>query len=275
MGGKSVSDKANSLQRSFPFSSGELLARGLAALGFPAEDGIRVLPEIPKAEKNGDISMCVRGINSIIPLVNRYIKELELFNAVFDLVGAETGSEEGRADLVVRHILDSLAPWKEILATLAGLSARQDVVSNGATVSFEIADAGSGAGFPGIPLAIVFPEIKFTLVERMSKRCAFLENCTAVLGLKNVTILNTEVEKAPANAFDIVVFRAFRPLDQAMIRTLLRLPRAGGKLAAWKARREKIEEEMMAIAGDVHGYTVLPLAVPFLDHEERHLVLIN
>lgn len=189
----------------FPLPSAELLEKGLETLGFGADDFVYR-------------TVGIRGSRSIVPLVRAYIRELELFNAVFDLVGAEPGTEQGRSDLVVRHILDSLAPWKEI-AELAWREMGNGRESAGAGVSgdfaeLRVADAGSGAGFPGIPLAIAFPGISFTLVERMSKRCAFLENCKAMLGLKNVTVLNSEVEKAPAGLFDIVVFRAFRPLDR-------------------------------------------------------------
>jgi len=253
MGGKSGSGKNGVPSVAFPFPPDELLAKGLAALGFPSEDG----PFAAASPALAALPPRVRGIGSIIPLVNRYVKELELFNAVFDLVGAET-----RSDLIVRHILDSLAPWKEIASALADMK--------DAPV---LADAGSGAGFPGIPLAIVFPELRFTLIERMSKRCAFLENCTAILGLKNVTVLNSEVEKAPAGVYDLVAFRAFRPLDRQMVNTLLKLTVPGGMLAAYKAKKDKIDEEMNAIQTEVAGWTVLPLSVPFLDHEERHLVL--
>jgi 16S rRNA (guanine527-N7)-methyltransferase len=254
-GGKKASDPVVA----FPHPAPVLLEKGLETLGFP----------------EGDVSVdsgIVRGRAASIPLFNRYIRELELFNAVFDLVGAETGSEQGRSDLVVRHILDSLSPWKEIAALAKSFAPSAPV---------EIADVGSGAGFPGIPLAIVFPDFHFTLVERMSKRCAFLENCVAMLALKNVTVLNSEVEKAPAGAFDIVVFRAFRPLDREMTRSLLALTREpkdgapAGKLAAWKARRDKIEIEMNAIADEVDGWRVAEAPVPFLDHEERHLVITS
>lgn len=253
MSGKSGSGKSGVPSVAFPFPPDELLAKGLASLGFPAVDG----PFIAGSRAPAAQPLRVRGTGSIIPMVNRYVKELELFNAVFDLVGAET-----RSDLIVRHILDSLAPWKEIALALADMKAAP-----------VLADAGSGAGFPGIPLAIVFPDLPFTLIERMSKRCAFLENCTAILGLKNVTVLNSEVEKAPAGVFDLVVFRAFRPLDREMVQTLLKLTVPGGMLAAYKAKKDRIEEEMSAIQTEVAGWSVLPLCVPFLDHEERHLVL--
>jgi len=254
---------ANNAERIvFPFPSGELLSKGLEALGFPSDDGLYR-------------TVGIRGTKTINLLVSKYLKELELFNAVFDLVGAETGTEQGRSDLVVRHILDSLAPWKEIasLIDLGGDRAEPGQV-------FEIADAGSGAGFPGIPLAIIFPEVHFTLVERMSKRCAFLENCKAILGLKNVLVLNCEVENSPALFFDIVVFRAFRPLDREMTQTLLRMLKpgsevmSGGRLAAWKARKDKIDTEMANIVDVVKSFECIRLEVPFLTHEERHLIVI-
>jgi 16S rRNA (guanine527-N7)-methyltransferase len=269
----------------FPLPSGELLAEGLSRLGFLERD-------------SEFLGVPVRGRESIVPLAHKYLRELELFNSVFDLVATEVGTERGRQGLVVRHILDSLAPWKEIASLIArvdGATARatDDAGDNGILLASnektpraaEIADVGSGAGFPGIPLAIAFPSARFTLVERMSKRCAFLENCAAILGVKNVNVLNAEVEKAPAGAYDVVAFRAFRPLERDMVRALKRLlkpakPSAdgetailGGSLAAWKARRDKIELEMTAIAGELLSWKAIPTPVPFLEHEERNLVI--
>ncbi len=257
MAGKGDSIKTGIPSLAFPYTHSELLEKGLAALGFETEETTGIGPAR------------VRGIPSIISLVTLYLKELVLFNAVFDLVGAETNSEQGLCDLVVRHILDSLAPWKEIATALTEPGAAEKTGS----ARLHVADAGSGAGFPGIPLAIIFPEIQFTLIERMSRRCSFLENCAAILGLKNVLVVNSEVEKAERHSFDLVVFRAFRPLDRTMIRTLLALTRSGGMLAAYKAKREKIIEEMAAVEAEVSGWKMIRLFVPFLEHEERHLVL--
>lgn len=267
MGKKAEAGKAGSPVYVFPYAFDELLERGLRQLAFPDEECV---------------IQCVRvrGIGEVISLVTSYVKELALFNAMFDLVGADTGSDQGKADLIVRHILDSLAPWKKMVEEL---SVRQANSADGnifggrcaETKSTEVADAGSGAGFPGIPLAIIFPDLHFTLIERMSKRCSFLENCRAILNLKNVSVLNSEVEHAPKGAYDLVVFRAFRPLDHAMVSTLLSMIREGGKLAAYKAKKEKIAEEMAAIKDIVYGWEVTGLHVPFLEHEERNLVFIS
>ena len=134
---------------------------------------------------------------------------------------------------------------------------------------------------PGIPLAAAFlcsdsnPNVKFQLVERMQKRCSFLENCCALLDLKNVEIKNLEAEKVPVDSFDIITFRAFRPLDEKMTKTLLRMVKSGGVLCAYKAKLENIKEEMNGIKNLVSEYEVVPLTVPGLEDSERNIVLIH
>lgn len=201
-------------------------------------------------------------IPSIQEKLEGYIRELMLFNSAYDLVGADN-----KEQIVVNHILDSLSAWKYI-HELA-----QEREAGGKQV--QIADIGSGGGLPGIPLALALPHIHFTLVERMSKRCAFLENSVAILNLKNVTVTNSQVEQIPTNTFHVATFRAFRPLDKKMIKTLLRVIKPAGFLAAYKGKTEAINTEMEAIADIVPYYTVQPLTVPFLEERQRHLVVIQ
>lgn len=220
-------------------SSSSLLKDGLLALHFSSE-------EIPVVQEK----------------LEGYIRELMLFNAAYDLVGADNQDQ-----IIVNHILDSLSAWKYIQEmALERQAGGQQVL---------IADIGSGGGLPGIPLAIALPQFQFVLVERMSKRCAFLENCAAVLGLRNVRVENLQAEQVEASSFDIATFRAFRPLDKKMIRTLLRTIKTDGILAAYKAKLESIETEMAGIASIVPEYTIKPLGVPFLEDHQRHLVLIQ
>ena len=190
-----------------------------------------------------------------------YMKELLLFNAAYDLVGADN-----EKDIIIHHLLDSLAGVHHIEKLF---SEQQD------TITPEIADIGSGGGLPGIPLALALPHIHFTLVERMSKRCAFLENSVAILNLKNVTVINSQVEQIPENSFHIATFRAFRPLDKKMIKTLLRVIKPAGFLAAYKGKTEAINTEMETIADIVPNYATYPLTVPFLEERQRHLVVIQ
>lgn len=197
-----------------------------------------------------------------------YIKELKLFNSAYNLVNTDDHDE-----IVVRHILDSLsaAAYIEQLASSASMPEK----------TITIGDIGSGGGLPGIPLAAALSQYKFVLVERMSKRCAFLENCCAILGLKNVHVLNSEAERVTPESIDVAVFRAFRPLDKKMIKTLLSLLSPQGTLAAYKAKKEKITQEMNAISDIVSKYEVKELYVPGLtdtnssEERERNLVIIR
>lgn len=214
----------------------ELLQNGLKEFGFLDD-------EIP--------SLCQK--------MESYIKELILFNSAYNLTNTSDHDE-----LVTRHILDSLSAAQNIKKIAEKIG--PDV---------KIADIGSGGGLPGIPLAAAFPQFNFFLVERMAKRCAFLENCAAILGLKNVTVWNKEAEKVPAESFDISVFRAFRPLDEKMIKTLLSLTKTGGFLAAYKAKSENIKTEMDAINKIVPEYNVEKLFVPGLEDSERNLVIVK
>ena len=158
------------------------------------------------------------------------------------------------------------------------MSAQKILVSLISDTKCKIADIGSGGGLPGIPLALSLRDYNITLVERMSKRCAFLENCTAILKLNNVSVENLEAEKVPSNSFDIIVFRAFRPLDKKMIKTLAKMVKPNGYILAYKAKIEKIQEEMDAIKDLVTEYSVEPLSVPFLTEDasyQRNLVIIK
>lgn len=218
--------------------SGSKLSQGLKQLGFSQEK-----------------------IDFLLPKMDSYIRELILFNSAYNLTNTSDYEE-----LAVFHILDSLAAVQNIVALAQKLD-KGDCL--------HIADIGSGGGLPGIPLAAALPEYDFFLVERMDKRCAFLENEAAILGLKNVKIIKSEAERINADSFDIAVFRAFRPLDKKMIKTLLNLIKRGGFLAAYKAKIENIKAEMEEISDIVKDYQIFPLSVPFLPEHERNLIVIQ
>ena len=215
----------------------------------------------------------------IILLLARYIKEIELFNPAYGLVGTNDHQE-----LIIRHILDSLAPLGIIFrlckqAPPAALPAA-DAFSPGQSIDRpahtrpQIVDVGSGAGLPGIPLAIVLSACDFTLIERMSRRAGFLLNTKAGLGLSNVTVEEGDIEKTATGRFSLVVFRALKPLDPKLLKCLFRVLTPGGLIVAYKGRREKIGEEMTPLEKWCGGWEAIPCPVPFLD-EERHLLIIK
>jgi 16S rRNA (guanine527-N7)-methyltransferase len=160
-----------------------------------------------------------------------------------------TAIREREAQLT-RHVLDSLSvrPW------LRGT---------------RVLDVGSGAGFPGIPLAIVEPGREFTLLDSTGKKCRFLAAVREQLGLANVTVVNARAEQyRPAQRFDTVLARAVGPLAE-LVRNAGHLVAGQGRLLAMKGRLPEDE-----LAAKLNGWKVAAvhrLEVPGLE-EERHLV---
>ncbi len=179
-----------------------------------------------------------------------YLDEIKKWNRRFGLVRAEDD------ELVIKHILDSLAG----LSVIRGIEHRAHV-----------ADVGSGAGFPGLPLALFMPDSAFLLIERSERRAAFLRNVVVLLDLKNVDVTQTDLQDIKEN-FDIVVFRAFSRLPDR-ISALERITGKKGIIAAYKGRAARIQKEIEKVAAKFEEIRVIPLKVPFL-REERHLVLL-
>ncbi len=155
-----------------------------------------------------------------------------------------------RPSQLTKHLLDSLA----VLPYLQGE---------------RIADVGSGAGFPGIPLAIVEPHRHFTLIESTGKKCRFLEHVRDTLELKNVEVVQSRAEGyKPEVRFDTVIARAVGPIAD-LVKVAGPLVVGGGRLLAMKGRYPEAE-----LAAKLNGWKVAsvhPLTVPGLG-EERHLV---
>jgi 16S rRNA (guanine527-N7)-methyltransferase len=132
-----------------------------------------------------------------------------------------------------------------------------------------IADVGSGAGFPGIPLAIVEPGRRFALIESTGKKCRFLEHVRDTLGLANVEVVQSRAEAYhPEIRFDTVIARAVGPIA-GLLKVAGPLVVGGGRLLAMKGRYPRDE-----LAARLNGWKVAavhPLTVPGLA-EERHLV---
>ncbi|MDR1838630.1 MAG: 16S rRNA (guanine(527)-N(7))-methyltransferase RsmG [Treponema sp.] len=200
----------------------------------------------------------------IVSLLGLYIKEIELFNAAYGLIG--TGDTK---EIVIKHILDSISPLGIIFRLLTEFCAFND----GGTNTPQIADAGSGAGLPGIPLAIALPKCNFTLIERMNRRAGFLLNTKAILDLSNITVEERELEKTGGH-FSLVVFRAFKPLGPKMLKIFFNTATKGGLIAAYKGRREKIEQEMALLKNASVQWEAVPYSIPFLE-DQRHLLVIR
>ena len=228
-----------------------ILHDGLVQLGFE------------KAEFNGIHTLPLEQLEQ---KMLTYIASLKEYNAKFDLINTDDDD-----DIAIRHILDSLSAVNNVTRLIAERMAHSNDIKD----NFIMADIGSGAGLPGIPLSTALPNIKFILVERMTKRCAFLNHCKTELDLNNVTVEENQAERLEQERFDLTVFRAFRPLEKKMMHVLIRVLKHGGVIAAYKAKSDKIKEEMDALGKNAPVYTVEPLSVPFLDDHERNLVVIK
>jgi len=236
-------------------------------------EGINILCENDE-ELNRLISP--RAFDVLSQLVS-YIKEIELFNPAYGLVGAKD-----RRELIIKHILDSLSPAGIISRLITEKNTKKNIetqhVKHGV---IQIADAGSGAGLPGIPLAVAMPCASFTLIEKTGRRAGFLLNTTAALPLSNTTVEENELEKTNGS-FNLITFRAFKPLDFNLLKNLNRLCAPEGIIAAYKGKREKIESEIAALTEMTANnkqkiewhWEVIPYTVPFLE-EERCLLVIK
>lgn len=186
-----------------------------------------------------------------INLIEEYIDEVMLFNPKYGLVNAEGDT------FIIKHILDSLA----------GVNSIKERNPQ------KIADVGSGGGFPGIPLAIFFPDIEFHLIERSGKRCNFLRNALLTLGLNNVKVRECPVEEVEEK-FDLVTFRAFTPMEEPITKCLLSLLNTNGIIFAYKGKKETIKEELNVINSLIESSEIVDIKVPFLS-DERHFLILS
>ena len=166
-------------------------------------------------------------------------------------------------EMAARHFLDSLLPLKN--AELFPPNAR-------------VIDVGTGAGFPGLPLAIARPDLSVTLLEAQGKRCQFLNTVRGELGLANAEVIQERAEvlgraEGRREAYDRAVARAVAPLN-VLCEYLLPFVRVGGCALCWKGPAVTAEMEDGAAAAIALGGKAGPLlemAAPGLD--TRHVVV--
>ena len=157
--------------------------------------------------------------------------------------------------MVSHHLLDSLAALPHL--PMPATSAR-------------IADVGTGAGLPGIPLAVVRSDWQVALIESNQKKAAFLRQAKIELALANVEVHEARVETyRPVEGFALVISRAFAELAE-FVAACRHLVSASGVLAAMKGKNP--QAEIARLPEGVRVSEVVRLQVPFMD-AERHLVL--
>ena len=179
----------------------------------------------------------------------QYLALLAKWNRIYNLTAIRDP-----LGMVSQHLLDSLAVVPHL------------PLSPGA----RLADAGSGAGLPGIPLALARPQWHVTLIEANQKKAAFLRQAAIELELSNVELHEGRVEEwRPASGFGLVISRAFTRLAE-FVATCRHLVAPRGTLAAMKGKHP--QAELGGLPSDVRCKAVIALDVPFIK-AERHLVL--
>ncbi len=177
------------------------------------------------------------------------LDELGKWNRRVNLTAVRDPSE-----MLTAHILDSLVA-RPLL--------------HGRTVL----DVGTGAGFPGLPLAIAEPERQFTLLDRNNKKIMFVQHMAGLLGLGNVTAIKGRSEDyAPGQRFDTVIARALAALPR-LVEIAGQHVGEDGVFVALKGRYPA--EEIEQISGQPWSHVVMELEVPGLEARSRHAVLLR
>jgi 16S rRNA (guanine527-N7)-methyltransferase len=176
-----------------------------------------------------------------------YLDLLSRWNRVYNLTAVRDPEQ-----MVVLHLLDSLVA----LPFLRGN---------------RVADVGSGAGLPGIPLALADPGRRFDLIEPAGKKCRFLEQARIALGLTHVTVRCERAEALRPGGYGSVVSRALGPARRVWEQAGHLLD-PGGRMVLLKGRDPRAETK--ALPADAGRVQVTRVQVPDLD-AERHIVTID
>ena len=177
----------------------------------------------------------------------RVLDQLDEWNQKMNLTAIRD-----RPQQLTKHLLDSLSVVKHLHGS-------------------RVIDIGTGAGFPGLPLAIALPEMHFTLLDSTAKKLKFIDHVTALLALENVETVHSRAEAfQPKYRYDVVISRAVGAVD-TFVKWAGHLCVGGGRLLAMKGRYPT--DELTKLPSGWKLATVHRLSVPGLD-EERHLVEI-
>lgn len=190
--------------------------------------------------------MALKLSDQMIDQLMTYLNLVEKWNRVYNLTAIRE-----RDEMIKLHFLDSLSILNHVH------------VKN-------ILDVGSGAGFPGIVLAITKPELKVTVMDSVNKKTTFMQQVKSELALTNLDVVNSRVEDyQPITLFEAVTSRAFSNLKNMMSLTQHTLQKEG----MWLAMKSKdVKEELEEF--EKNQYTLIPLEVPFIN-AERYLVILK
>ena len=199
------------------------------------------------------------GVNpddDTIGRITTFLNEIMLFNPALKLVGDKDPDE-----IIIRHVLDSAAAYPVFIEeTAAGQT---------------IADLGSGAGFPGVVLSILFPDRHFVLVERMQRRSQFLKGVLVRTGLANAEVEERDLRMI-RRCFDAITCRAFHPIF-SVAEDVEKILSPGAPLLLYKGQRSNASSELSVLRGEGYAFDerLVDMRVPYLDESRTMVVLRN
>ena len=153
--------------------------------------------------------------------------------------------------IITHHLLDCLSVIKFVNST-------------------NILDVGSGAGLPGLILALCFPDKKITMVDKVGKKTAFIQQVIGEFNLKNAEVLNSRVEDMKNYYYDGIISRAFSDME-TMIKLTSHLLLEGGNWYGMKSKKSRANE--MAVIK--YSYYMDKIDVPYLKAERYLITVVN
>jgi len=182
-----------------------------------------------------------------------YLRELKKWNRAYNLTALKTDE-----DIIIKHFLDSLLYLR--------------AMPEG---KIKVADIGSGAGFPGIPMKIVRPEVEMYLIEPSRKKAAFLRHVIRIVGLEEIEVIEKRLEDMRAveeslSSVDVAVTRALFDIEE-FIKKAAPILKQNGLFILSKG--PKIKDELKALVGK--SYDMLTLSLPLAPDIKRNIVIIK
>ena len=206
---------------------------------------------------SGVLQLNIQANDEQLSLLLQYVELLQKWNKIYNLTAIENSNE-----IISKHILDSLSVSKHLDGK-------------------KIIDVGSGAGLPGIPLAIIYPDKNFTLLDSNVKKTRFMQQAVIDLGLKNVQTQHqrvedfkplNQIESGATNEFNIMISRAFAASDKFFVscEQVLKFLSTKGKIIFMLGKQNHLE----ALPNGYNVVEIHSIEIPNLE-AQRHIAIVE
>lgn len=208
----------------------------------PLVEGLAALGSLPAEASRAD---------AVTDQLLAYLGLISRWNRVYNLTAVRDPGE-----MLTQHLLDSVAAVGPLVQGLQAVAAQV-----GPEAAQRVLDVGSGAGLPGVVIAILHPELSVCCVDAVAKKTSFIRQVATELGLRRLQAEHTRIEDLKQPPFGLVTSRAFASLLDFVSLTRPHLAQGG----VWMAMKGKVpDDEIQALPAGVEAFGVQPLQVPRL-----------